>query len=253
MVDRVRGNFVARRNMLVACIRRAAENPARNLDRAAELAHLLDDALRPARATEAHFLVLLARDRPGRDIPDGLGEAIRQALRLRLLAEETALSIEGQGYAYGERLRPAVAGHVLRGDECRQRGQDRLFASDPAAWAIAVKDFDEAKQAYDRARRDALILREALAARDQALDELPGHAAWLVEESTDEETFRLALTLHDKIRRLDDLFSADLAGLLPENVVSVVSVCPPSSTIFTQWAIRSSMFFDLSRSVKSNE
>ncbi len=208
VVDRLRGDSLARRNLLVACVRRAAENPARNLDRAVELARLLDDPLRPARATEAHFLVLLARDRAVREIPETLGDAIRDGLRMRLLAEETALAIGGEGHSYAERLRPAVAGHVARGDERRQLGQDKLFGSDPASWASARKLFDEAKQAYTLAQRDAAILREANAARDRAFDELPGHASWLVEAETDDPTFRLALTLHDRARQLDDLLSA---------------------------------------------
>src|SRR5205807_2215872 len=61
----------------------AAEDPAKNLERAARLAHLLDDPINP-RPAETHFLTMLQRDLPPQSPPSReYFELAQKALRLR--------------------------------------------------------------------------------------------------------------------------------------------------------------------------
>ncbi len=202
-----------RRNVLFALIRRAAENPARNLDRAADLAQLLDDPLRAARPAEAQFLVLLRRDLPVRPIPEELELVLRDALRLRLIAEEAALAVTANGYAYAERIRPWIIGTIAQADAARQRGEDLLFATGKAQWQKARDLLKDAAARYREALGDAAVLREALAACDRGDAELPLHAGWLsaLPSDPDDALLKRAVALFGDVRRLEKMVQEALA------------------------------------------
>ncbi len=196
-------NPLLRRNILFALIRRAAENPARNLARAAELVKLLDDPVRVVRPAEAHFLVLLQRDLPVRPIPEELNLALQEALRVRLLAEQAALAVEGTGYAYAERIWPWIETRILQADARRQQSEDLLFASQPSQWQESRKLAQQARQLYDQAKTEAVALRECFAVCDRALAQLPILAHWVAQQS-EEDLFALTKSLLEQTRQLDE-------------------------------------------------
>ena len=86
-------------------LERAAEAPLINLDRACDLIQLTKDPLHPLPA-EAHFLLMLQRDLPGwngdnppiRQRPD----LLKQAIRVRMLAERAAVGKAGIQYHFRE-------------------------------------------------------------------------------------------------------------------------------------------------------
>jgi hypothetical protein len=168
-----------RQNLQVGLVRRAAENPARNLATASALLRVIDDPISPTRAAEAHFLVMLQRDLAVQPPPEELARLISRALRLRLKAEQTTLAVEEGGYAYAERIYPSIRKLIDAADRDREQGQDLAFASTPDDWKRGQAHLDEADKKYDRARSLASALRSAYAARDRALAELPAHARWI--------------------------------------------------------------------------
>ncbi|MFO0841562.1 MAG: vWA domain-containing protein [Gemmataceae bacterium] len=196
-----------RRNVLLALIRRAAENPDRNLDRAAELVRLLDDPVRVVRPAEAHFLVMLQRDLAVRPMPEGLNATAREGLLVRLLAEEAALAVQGDGYAYSGRIRPWVAEAVAKADALRQKGEDLLFGSEPAQWAQALDLLKQAAAQYRQAQSDTAGLREGLAVCDRGLAELPAFAHWVahIPEDANDELLNRTLSLFGEVRQLDQM------------------------------------------------
>jgi hypothetical protein len=212
-----------RRNMLFALIRRAAENPARNLDRAADLALLLDDPVRVVRPAEAHFLVLLRRDLAVRPIPDELNSALRDALRLRLFAEQTALVVETNGYAYAERIRPWISRTIEEADLIRQQGQDLLFGTERSQSQQAQELSGKATTLYQQARNDSLGLRDALAICDRAVAQLPLLSSWLASFEGDSNGSLLTSTfgLFDDVRQLEQMVMEVLARHDPAKIATI--------------------------------
>lgn len=190
--ERLRKAGVPRRHLLEAILARAADSPERNLATAVELIRLLDDPLRPARPAEAHFLVMLARDLPTGWSP----ELVRQALRLRVEAEKTALAVQSGSYAYAERVQDWTRDTIEQADLARQQGQDLLFATADRDLKQAGERLSAAGEKYRQAREDAEIVRAALAAVHRAWDELPAHFAWADAD---------AAPLFDDVRRLERL------------------------------------------------
>ncbi|HEY8505031.1 MAG TPA: vWA domain-containing protein, partial [Gemmataceae bacterium] len=147
-----------------------------NLARADTLLRLTDGAL--PRPVEAHYLRMLHRDlapqRPGEKL-------VRQALRLRLRAEEVALNggAPADEPAFGEQVFRWAGAPLAEADRLRRLGEDLLFATDPQAWARAEKYLADAAKRYDDAARDAAAVREAIRARNQAFAELPYYARWV--------------------------------------------------------------------------
>jgi hypothetical protein len=159
-----------------ALVERAAENPARNLARAADLLRLIDDPFRPARPTETHVAVLLARD-----LPNGFDEDLTRAtLRLRLEAEQTAFG-NAPGYAYAERV--IARSTIEQADVQRRLAEDLLLATDVGNLVTCRTHLQEAQRGYAEARIQAEARRLALAALHRALDELPAHLHWMPAEN----------------------------------------------------------------------
>src|SRR5262249_41560824 len=123
--DRIRAK-VPRRLLQQALVERAAENPSRNLLRAAELQRMLDTPVRPV---EGLFLVLPARDLPPASLEGDRAPLVQQALRLRLDAERIAFAVHPNGYAHAERVWEWVRPSVEAADHAREQGQDLLFST----------------------------------------------------------------------------------------------------------------------------
>ena len=151
----------------------AARNPA-DMTRAAPLARLLHDPLRPA-AAEAHFLAMLAANVPQTPPPTAL---LTESLHLRRLAEQAALAVRPGGSPYSEQVFPWVSAAVEDADSKRQLGQDLLFASDPSRFDEAAGNFRDARKGYELAAADGAVVTAALEVRDRAFAELPPYARW---------------------------------------------------------------------------
>ncbi|MBL8798359.1 MAG: hypothetical protein JNM56_30975 [Planctomycetia bacterium] len=162
------------------------ENPqSLSPDRLETLCRQIGGAPRPA---EAQFLYMYhhvtQRMLPsGEQLPSA--KLVQEALAVRRLAEETALGSWGDRerpgaarHPYCEHLYPWIKDQVEAADRPRRRGEDLLFAP-PDWWGPSEKHLKEARQLYDAAGRDSRIVRDALAARDQALADLPYYAHWL--------------------------------------------------------------------------
>jgi hypothetical protein len=202
-----------RRRLQGGLVRRAADNPARNLAKSAALLLLIDDAAAPARAAEAHFLVMLERYLAAVPPPEALARLVSRALRLRLTAEQAALAVGGGGYAYAERIYPSIRPLIDQADRAREKGQDLAFASTPEDWSRGQAFLDEASRKYDLARAQAAALREAHAACDRALAELPVHARWIGGvRAVPDELEQKATALFEEVRQLERVLEGGAAG-----------------------------------------
>jgi hypothetical protein len=176
-----------RLQMIDLTVRRALANPARDLERAAELIRFLDGTRQYPRPAEAHYVVMLQRDLPPVPVTDDRVALLRRALRLRLRAEEAALSARPGVPASSEWLYPWVRPEVERGDDARQRGQDLLFATETGAMKDAMAAFDAAEKAYREAGTRAETLRRAHTEHTRALAVLPYYSHWLAGSDLDNE------------------------------------------------------------------
>jgi hypothetical protein len=213
--DLRKGQDVAalRRRLQGGLVRQAADNPARNLAKSAALLLLIDDPASPVRAGEAHFLVMLQRDLAVQPPPEALAMLVSRALRLRLMAEQAALAVGEGGYAYAERIYPSIRRLMDHADRAREKGEDLVFASTPGDWTRGQALLDEASRTYDQARALAAALREALAACDRALAELPAHARWIggVRAAPD-DVEQKATALFEDVRQLEGVLEEGAAG-----------------------------------------
>src|SRR5207247_546908 len=164
-------------------LRRVIEEQGDNLEKAANVALTLEDPANP-RPAEVHFLVMLNRDRPKNSSAEYYG-LVKTALKLRLTAEKTALNLPPEGHAYAypysERVYPWIKSLVEQGDQERRFGQDLLFVADEGSRKRAAKHFEEAQKKYEAAQEMGQAVREALAARDLAYEQLPAYSQWAAQ------------------------------------------------------------------------
>ncbi len=142
-----------------------------------------------ARPVEAHTLVMLLWPGPGssseaiRTVPI---EHVQLALRVRLLAEQTALATPdrkaGSLHPYSEVIWERIKPKIQDADEKRRRGEDWLFGADPQAWAQAKEAFEDAENLYRNIQPEIKIFREALNIRDRLFAELPYYARWAANQ-----------------------------------------------------------------------
>ncbi len=161
-------------------IRRAADDPARQLDRAVRLAKvLIDPASLPP--IEVQELIMIARDLP-RELKPGsaLYDHISQALRVRRLAERSVLTPVDRGlHPYASNVLPWVRTRMDEADALRRQGLDLMFASDPSNWDRGGDLLQRAEVIYHEVQDDANPVRTALAIRNEVLERLPDYTLWL--------------------------------------------------------------------------
>jgi Mg-chelatase subunit ChlD len=171
----------------VQLMKRAAEDPVRNLENAAQLARVIwkGSSLAPA---EIQFLAILERDRPRDPRPaSAYFDGVKKALTVRLLAEQTALAIPPKGHPYSEQVYPWIEEKVIAADKERLRGQDLLLASDRPSWEKALKYLQDAQNQYAEAREIANVMRDALEVRDLGFERLPSYSRWLARRRIPED------------------------------------------------------------------
>lgn len=185
-------------------INRASRDSFNSLATAAARLKAARDSEYPQPA-ESHFLIMLDKYlTPRRDkVHPGLWGRVNRAIRLRRLAERTALGIVGDdpGYPRGEEVYPWIKTLVDRADEARRLGEDRLFTSEESAWTQADALFTSAERLYSEASERAAAARSALDARDRVLANLPDYSQWLAHRHPDD------LLKDDRSAALEELWS----------------------------------------------
>ncbi|ODU01496.1 MAG: hypothetical protein ABS79_01560 [Planctomycetes bacterium SCN 63-9] len=172
-----------------------------NLNRAADrlLVTRGEDYPQPA---EAHFLRMIKLYLPFAERPSEAQTLITQAITLRQQAERAAVGIVGNetasDYPYSEQILPWIGPLVEKADADRRIGEDRLFASEPQATKEAKEAFSRAKSQYQAIALRSFAVRNALAARDRALADLPDYSRWLAHRHPKDITNKLA----DEIQQL---------------------------------------------------
>ena len=170
-------------------IRRAASDSFNNLGIAASRLRQTRDNEYPQPA-EAHYLIMLDKYlTPLRNQRhSSLWARVNRAIRLRRLAERTALGIADadSGYPRSEEVYPWIKPLVERADEARRLGEDQIFSTEDAAWSQADKNLASADQLYQAALSRASRVRSALITRDRVLANLPDYSRWLAHRHPDD-------------------------------------------------------------------
>ena len=170
-------------------IRRAASDSFNNLGIAASRLRQTRDNEYPQPA-EAHYLIMLDKYlTPLRNQRhSSLWARVNRAIRLRRLAERTALGITDadSGYPRSEEVYPWIKPFVEGADEARRLGEDQIFSTEVAAWSQADKNLASAEQLYQAASSRASRVRSALITRDRVLANLPDYSRWLAHRHPDD-------------------------------------------------------------------
>jgi hypothetical protein len=150
---------------------------------------------------EIRFLRLLD---PSGHAPPELFTAEAPALRSAVLSRDLA---EAAAWANDDvRVHYAVEQLVAHGDAARRRAEDQLFIQ-PSVLQASGDPWKEAEADYAKALAVAVELSEAIDARDQAWQELPYLAHWLVlRRQTDAELSAVSA----EIARCQQLFAHNL-------------------------------------------
>ena len=167
-------------------IRRAEENPTKDLVAAANRIRLTAGPGDPLPA-ESHFMrMLMSPPLEGRS-SSFWGLAI-QAPRVRVLAERAAMgaSPQSDGYAFSEQVYGWTRPTVEQADAKRRTGEDQLFAADSVTWDLARKDLDAAEAGYKIALSQAVTLQSAFSARVHAFAILPEYSRWLIHRRSNQ-------------------------------------------------------------------
>ncbi|SIO60649.1 hypothetical protein SAMN05444166_6473 [Singulisphaera sp. GP187] len=172
-----------RRGLLDLLIQRAADDPAHHLDRAVRLARLLVDPASPP-PVEVQELIMMARDLPRESLASpGLSERVSQAIRVRRLAEQSALlpadPTDRGLHPYVSQVLPWVRPRMDEADGLRRQGLDLLFASEASNWDRGGDLLERAERIYQEVQDDAGQVRAACGIRDEVLEALPDYSLWL--------------------------------------------------------------------------
>lgn len=172
-----------RRGLLDLLIQRAADDPARQLDRAVRLARVLVDPASPP-PVEVQELIMMARDMPREGLSSPrLSERVSQAIRVRRLAEQSTLlpsdPTDRRLRPYISLVLPWVRARMDEADTLRRQGLDLLFASETANWDRGGELLQRAERIYQEVQDDAGHIRAAYGIRDEVLEALPDYSRWL--------------------------------------------------------------------------
>jgi hypothetical protein len=219
-------------------LRQATDSAAtrEDVEKAARLTGLTGMRTDTPRPAEAHLLVMTQKFFDTVKAGEPPVELWKRALSVRRQAEQAALGVvppqpnSRPPHPYSEQLWPHLTAAIEQADVRRRDGEDRLFATADAeqgrALQNAAKELDEAGKQYDAVLTRAKGLRDAYAARDEALADLPLLTRWVAlstgRGATDgriEELKDLWLNkVHPLARRLDGNDATAGVGQLAEEV-----------------------------------
>ncbi|MEX2141172.1 MAG: hypothetical protein WD894_18045 [Pirellulales bacterium] len=170
---------------------------------------------------EIRFLRLLD---PGGHAPPELFGSESPALRSAILSRDLA---EAAAWANDDvRVHYAVVRLVAHGDAARRRAEDQLFIQ-PSALQASGDPWKDAEKDYAQALALAVELSEAIDARDQAWQELPYLAHWLMLRH---ETEADLSSVSAEIARCQQLFAHNLT--LADAIDRVMEKCLPANAEF---------------------
>jgi von Willebrand factor type A domain len=129
------------------------------------------------RSAQTHLLLMLLQHVDAGTDP----LLLRQALRVRRLAEEAALATQMPLHPYAEVVFEWVHEDVAKADKLRRTGEDRLFVG-IAQHPLAAADLGQAELGFKTAIERAATVRAALDLRDRALADLPYFAQWAASQ-----------------------------------------------------------------------
>lgn len=155
-----------------ALVHWVADDPFARLRLAMSVVPLVADGFAVAPA-ELHFLLMVARDLPDHPATARVWPLLQRVLRLRLLAEQTATSKQG------ETVRPWISGLVDSADVARRLAEDLVFADGGANWRTAHAFAAAAEWLYAVAGDTADSVRFARATYQKAGPKLQGLTEWL--------------------------------------------------------------------------
>jgi hypothetical protein len=146
------------------------------------LLDLYDVNLNQPRPAEVHYQTMLLKDVSRTPAPDM--DLLRQALKVRQLAERAALGVpDGEGaHPYSEVLLPWNRERIAKADALRRPGEDYLFGSSKDDWEKARRFLDQAQTGYREVQKESDIYRAALDVRDRSLADLPYFALWVANQ-----------------------------------------------------------------------
>ncbi len=182
------------------CLNRAIDNPQAHLLSSLPFIKLAEAEVgyRPA---EVHFMFMLQEHPRLLKQPNVNWSVVKFALEIERLAAETAMGYDSADFPLAEVLWPVIQPLLKQGDEFRRHGHDHLFAG---RFEEAANRLQQARQAYDRARREAKPLRAALLLRDRLSQELLWLSHWLPTLPEDGKPMvELAAEIWDGLHDLD--------------------------------------------------
>lgn len=146
------------------------------------LLDLFDVKLGPPRPAEVHFLTMLLKDVSRSPAPDL--DSLRQAMKVRLLAERAALAVPetGDAHPYSEVILPWNRTRIANADAQRRPGEDYLFGSSKDDWEKARRFLEQAQTGYRETQKESALYRQALDTRDRTFAELPYFALWVANQ-----------------------------------------------------------------------
>lgn len=197
-------NTLLRVQLLQMLLEQTAADPTPPLEKTFQLLkRIVQNAPADPLPAEAHFLVMLKKDLPQVPLPkdsalkpEGSKEPakillsaadLQLALRVRLLAEQSALALVGyKGHPYSEHVFPWIKKQIEQADEKRRWGEDLLFATAPADLKKARDFLVEAQNLYNgiftsKEGETPLgpAIRQAMQVRDRVIPMLPYYSLWL--------------------------------------------------------------------------
>lgn len=190
------------------------KSPEQTLTRLSRLLQLVEDPSRP-RPVESHFVALLKRDMADPPPPAGL---IQHAIRSRVTADRCANSVtDEKRYPYSERVHPFIKAQLLKADQSRLNGQDRLFAAEAKVWQEADTALKSAGQGYQEALATAENTQTILTAITTSAAKLIYYSEWIAHNPSP-DTRRAENVLDQRLQEIKQMWQAwhELVDKLPE-------------------------------------
>ena len=170
--------------VLLLLYERAADDPIGQLAHTATIVEAVLDPAEPPSAA-INFLLMLNRYLPDQLRSRGHADLLRQALEVRLLAEQVAVAYQSDLRGGSEAVIPWILAPLKSGDRNRRLGEDLLFAG-PAQKQEALQYFQQARRDFQKAQQYGSQVRDAHLLSQQLSYQLPWLAQWVVGSSIED-------------------------------------------------------------------
>ncbi len=220
----------SRRDLTRLVLDRIEQEP-KDIAKAGQRLRLIRDGNAPF-PPEAHFALMFSRDGPANPPADEFADTLPKALKIRRLAERTALADNPKDYSYSERLDPWIGAAWLAADRQREEGQDLLLAGAAEPWKDGHTLLTRTEAGYNTIKADAALVRKAFAVRDRVQAMLPFYRTWALKKATpDAELDNAILEIDAECHKLD----ASLARLDP-TPVDAPTLAAAAKQVANKWS-----------------